>query len=186
MTDVGFDETYNVREAIDFLTDKLALREKLLQSAKQLSEKDGGQRFNVSVKRFEDLMADFLKLYQPVLDKIAGRKDTIQKEIVSQKQVLTGVTGMIEVAKGVEVLSDRVRELEGEVKTIEATIKDKSKSLEKIDYLLGKAKYRSFEAPRTEYEEQSSDTQDQPDEFLFGVEDAGRKSAASRKTAARG
>lgn len=185
MVDLGFDETYNVREAIDFLTDKLALREKLIQSARQFSEKDGGQKFNVTVKRFEDLLADFLRLYQPVLDKIAGHKEAIQKEIMSQKQVLTGVSGMIEVAKGVEVLADRVRELEGEAKGIENSIKDKAKSLERIDYLLTKAKHRALDSSRPDYEGSLTDTSEQPDDFLLGIEDTGRKATASRKPVGR-
>ena len=90
---MSFDESYIVREAIDFLTEKLALREKLIQSAKQISEKDGSQKFSITVKRFEDLLADFLRLYQPVLDKIAGQKESLQKEILSQKQTLVGSAG---------------------------------------------------------------------------------------------
>src|SRR2546425_8371653 len=128
MGDMSFDETHNVREAIDFLTDKLTLREKLIQGAKQISDKD--QRYSFTVKRFEDLLTDFLRLYQPVFDKIAGHKDALQKDMMNQRQTLTGVLGMIEVARGVEVLADRVRELEAEGKGIEGGIKEKAKTLE--------------------------------------------------------
>ncbi len=183
MGDMSFDETHNVREAIDFLTDKLTLREKLIQGAKQISEKD--QRYSFTVKRFEDLLADFLKLYQPVLDKIAGHKDALQKDILSQKQVLGGVTGMIEVAKGVEVLAERVRELENEAKGIETTIKDRTKAIEKIDYLLSKAKHRSSEQPRVDYEPPSGNTLNQNSDFLFELEDTSKKAQASRKAAGR-
>jgi hypothetical protein len=186
MGDLTFDEAYNVREAIDFLTEKLALRERLIQSARQFSEKDGGQKFSITVKRFEDLLTDFLRLYQPVLDKIAGHKESLQKEVMSQKQVLTGVTGMIEVAKGVEVLADRVRELEGEAKGIETAIKDKAKSLERIDNLLTKAKHRTQDSPRPEYEGSLTGSSDQSDDFILGLEDTGRKTVMSRKPVGRG
>jgi Rad3-related DNA helicase len=183
MGDMSFDETHNVREAIDFLADKLTLREKLIQSAKQLSEKD--QRFSFTVKRFEDLLADFLRLYQPVLDKIAGHKEALQREILSQRQALSGVTGMIEVAKGVDILAERVRELENEAKGIETTIKDKNKAIEKIDSLLTKAKHRSPDASRTEHEESIANVSEQADDFLLGLEESGRKPPASRRGAGR-
>src|SRR6266571_9553602 len=165
MGDMSFDETHNVREAIDFLTDKLTLREKLIQGAKQFAEKD--QRYGFTVKRFEDLLTDFLRLYQSVLDKIAGHKEALQKEILSQKQALAGVTGMIEVAKGVEVLSERVRELESEAKGIETTIKDRTKAIEKIDNLLSKAKHRSPEPAKMEYEGPSAGVSNQSNDFTF-------------------
>ncbi|SRR2546425_2219643 len=183
MGDMSFDETHNVREAIDFLTDKLTLREKLIQGAKQISDKD--QKYSFTVKRFEDLLADFLRLYQPVFDKITGHKEALQKEILSQKQALAGVTGMIEVAKGVDVLAERVRELESEAKGIETTIKDRTKAIEKIDYLLSKTKHRSSDQPRVDYEAPSGNVLNQNDDFLFELEDTSKKTQASRKAASR-
>ncbi len=185
MADTSLDETYNVREAIDFLTEKLGLREKLIQSARQISEKDGGQKFGVTVKRFEDLLADFLRLYQPVFDKISGHKELLQKDIMSQRQTLTGVLGMIEVAKGVEVLADRVRELEAEAKGIEAAVKEKAKTLERIDDLLGRAKHHTTDIPRSTFEPRLSDVSEQPDDFLLGLNDSGRKPTAPRKSSGR-
>src|SRR5215831_9382071 len=128
LPDMTFDETYNLREAVDFLTEKLAVREKLIQSAKQFAEKSGG-KFNVTVRRFEDLMTDFLRLYSPLFDKVAGHKESLQKEIVSQRDALTGVLGMIQVARGVDALADRVKELESEAKGIEGTINDKTRAI---------------------------------------------------------
>ena len=183
MGDMSFDETHNVREAIDFLTDKVTLREKLIQGAKQISDKD--PRYSFTVKRFEDLLADFLKLYQPVFDKIAGHKEALQKEILSHKQTLAGVTGMVEVAKGVDVLAERVRELESEAKGIETTIKDRTKAIDKIDYLLSKTKHRSSDQPRVDHEAPSGNVLSQNDDFLFELEDTSKKTQASRKVAGR-
>ncbi len=109
MADLSFDETYNLREAIDFLSERLGVREKLIQSARQFSEKSGNQKFGVTVKRFEDLLADFLELYSPLFDRVAGHRDTLQKHILAKRDELTGVLGMIQVAKGVEVLADRLK-----------------------------------------------------------------------------
>ena len=180
---MSFDETHNVREAIDFLTDKLTLREKLIQGAKQISEKD--QKYSFTVKRFEDLLADFLRLYQPVLEKIAGHKESLQGEILSLKQTLAGITGMIEVAKGVEVLADRVRELESEAKGIDTRIKERTKAVEKVDYLLSKVKHRVPDQPRIDYEAPMGNDLTPGNDFLFELEDTGKKPQGSRKAAGR-
>jgi hypothetical protein len=180
---MSFDETHNVREAIDFLTDKLTLREKLIQGAKQISDKD--QKYSFTVKRFEDLLADFLKLYQPLFEKIASHKEALQDDILSQKQALAGITGMIEVAKGVEVLAERVRELENEAKGIESKLKEKSKAIEKIDYLLNKAKLRSPEPSRADYESPLRNDLSPNNDFLFELEDTGKKTQVSRKSTGR-
>ncbi len=185
MADMTFDETFNMREAIDFLTEKLGLREKLIQSARQISEKDGGQKFGITVKRFEDLLADFLRLYQPVFEKITGHKEALQKDIMSQRQALTGVLGMIEVAKGVEVLAERVRELEIEAKGIEVGMKDKTKTLERIDDLLGRTKHHTSDIPRSTFEPHLADASDQSDDFLLGLNDSGKKATVPRKSTGR-
>jgi hypothetical protein len=179
-----FDESYNMREAIEFLNDKLGVREKLIQSARQFSEKNGSQKFGVTVKRFEDLYADFLRLYQPILDKIAGHKESIQKDIMSQRDSLTGVLGMIQVARGVDILADRVRELEGEAKGIENAINEKTKTLEKIDDLLDRTKHQTPEAPRQNREENLIDNSDEQDSFILGLRDQ-PKTSVGRKPSGR-
>jgi methyl-accepting chemotaxis protein len=180
-----FDESYNMREAVDFLNDKLGVREKLIQSAKQFSEKSGNQKFNVTVKRFEDLIADFLRLYQPIFDKISGHREALQKEVESQKDALTGVLGMIQVAKGVEVLADRVRELETEAKGIESGINEKVKTLEKIEDLLRRTRHQMPEITRQSRDESVADISDESDDFMLGLREPSPKSGASKKSAVR-
>ena len=182
--DLTFDETYNLREAVDFLTEKLAIREKLIQSAKQFAEKSGGSKFNVTVRRFEDLMTDFLRLYSPLFEKVSGHKETLQKEIVSQKDALTGVLGMIQVARGVDVLTDRVKELESEAKGIEGAITDKTRAIERIDDLLGKAKRQIGEPTRTAREE-PSELSEPTDDYMLGLREPEPKYVAPRKTSGR-
>ena len=185
MGDMTFDESYNMREAIDFLNDKLGVREKLIQSARQFSEKNGAQKFNVTIKRFEDLYINFLRLYQPILDKVAGHKEAIQKDIMSQRDSLTGVLGMIQVARGVDVLADRVRELEAEAKGIEASINEKIKTIEKIEDLLSRTKRQTSDPPRQNREESLTDISDQSDDFMLGLRETGTKSEPTRKVGGR-
>jgi hypothetical protein len=174
-----------MREAIDFLNDKLGVREKLIQSARQFSEKNGAQKFTVTIKRFEDLYTGFLRLYQPILDKIAGHKEAIQKDIVYQRDSLAGVLGMIQVARGVDVLADRLRELEAEAKVTEAAINEKAKTIEKIDDLLSRTRRQTSDAPRQSREENLNDNADQSDDFMIGLRETGTKSETTRKTGGR-
>lgn len=182
--DMTFDESYNMREAIDFLSERLGVREKLIQSAKQFSEKSGGQKFGITVKRFEDLYSDFLKLYQSVFEKISSQRESVERDIGNQRDVLTGVLGMIQVARGVDVLADRVRELESEAKGIEGTISDKEKTLARIDELLNRVRHQTLESSRQPRSEEP-DIFSQPDDFTLSLRESGVKSGPQRKSSGR-
>ena len=122
------------------------------------------------------------------LSQVGVEVESLRREFESKQSkvvALAGVNGMIEVAKGVEVLAERVRELEGEAKGIETMIKDKAKAVERIDYVLSKVKHRLPEPARTEYEGATPSVSNQVDEFLFELEDSGRKTSGSRKAAGR-
>ncbi len=185
MGDLSFDETYNLREAVDFLSEKLGIREKLIQSAKQFSEKSGNQKFGVTVKRFEDLLTDFLKLYSPLFDKVAGHRESLQKDILNQKDSLTGVLGMIQVARGVEVLADRVKELESEAKAIEAGITEKSRAIERIDELLSKTRRQTGIEPTRQTREEVTEMSDSTDDYMLGLREPEPKFSTPRKSSAR-
>src|SRR6266849_952452 len=85
MREAMFDESYNVREVLDDVLERVAVREKLIQTAKQFSEKKREERFTLATRQFEILMADFLRLYQPILERLRSYRDGIQKEIISLK-----------------------------------------------------------------------------------------------------
>lgn len=184
LADLSFDESYNMREAIEFLSDRLGVRERLIQSARQFSEKNGSQKFGITVKRFEDLYSDFLKLYSPLIEKIAGHKEMIQKGISAQRDALTGIVGMVQVARGVDVLADRLRELETEAKGIEAAIAEKSKTIEKIDDLLNRARHQTQEVTKQVREDSIPEMSDQTDDFMLELREP-TKSSAGRKTSGR-
>ena len=131
-----FDESYNVRELLDDMIERVALREKLIQTAKQFSEKKREERFTLATKQFENLMADFLRLYQPVLDRLRNYREGLHKEIQNLKSGLATTNGMLEVTRGIEGLAAKIQQLEAQGQELETTIKEKSKTLEKIDDLL--------------------------------------------------
>src|SRR3989442_405275 len=81
MRETIFDESYNVREALDDVIERVALREKLLGTAKQFAEKKREDKFTLAIKQFENLMVDFLRLYQPILDRLRSYREGMQKDL---------------------------------------------------------------------------------------------------------
>jgi hypothetical protein len=59
MRETIFDESYNVREVLDDVIERVALREKLLGTAKQFAEKKREDKFTFAIKQFENLMVDY-------------------------------------------------------------------------------------------------------------------------------
>jgi len=138
MRETMFDESYNVREVLDDVLERVAVREKLIQTAKQFSEKKREERFTLAIRQFENLMADFLRLYQPILERLRSYREGIQKEITILKSALTTVTGMLEVSRGIEGLAAKAQQLESDGQELDARIKEKFKTAEKIDDLFNR------------------------------------------------
>src|SRR5947207_14286194 len=104
MRETMFDDSYNIREVLDDVIERVTLREKLIQTAKQFAEKKREDRYTLAIKQFENLMGDFLRLYQPILDRLGSYQQGLQKELTGLKSSLATVTGMLEVSKGIEGL----------------------------------------------------------------------------------
>lgn len=135
-----FDESYNVREVLDDVIERVALREKLLGTAKQFAEKKREERFTLAIKQFENLMVDFLRLYQPILDRLHSYREAMQKEITSLRYSLAAVNGMLEVSKGIEGLAARAQQLEADGQELDARINEKMKVANKIDDLFSRVR----------------------------------------------
>src|SRR5881409_4411604 len=102
MRETMFDDSYNIREVLDDVIERVTLREKLISTAKQFAEKKREDMYTLAIKQFENLMGDFLRLYQPILDRLGSYRQGLQKELSSLKSSLATVTGMLEVSKGIE------------------------------------------------------------------------------------
>jgi len=81
MRETMFDESYNIREVLDDVIERVTLREKLIQTAKGFAEKKKEERYTLAIRQFENLMTDFLRLYQPILDRLRSYRDGLQKEL---------------------------------------------------------------------------------------------------------
>src|SRR6266508_110715 len=123
---------------------QVALREKLLGTAKQFAEKKREDKFTLAIKQFENLMIDFLRLYQPILDRLRSYREGMQKEIATLRSSLATVNGMLEVSKGIEGLAPRIQQLEANGQELDANINEKMKMANKIDDLFNRV--RPFQA----------------------------------------
>ena len=138
MRETMFDESYNIREVLDDVIERVTLREKLIQTAKGFAEKKKEERYTLAIRQFENLMTDFLRLYQPILDRLRSYREALQKELSTLKSSLATVNGMLEVSKGIEGLAARLQRLESDGQELDETIKEKSKIGDKIDDLFNR------------------------------------------------
>ena len=179
-----FDETYNVREVLDDVLERIAIREKLIQTAKQFSDKKKEDRFTLAVRQFESLMADFLRLYQPIIERIKGHREILQKDVQNLKTSLTTISGMLEVSRGIESLAPKVQRMESDSQELDAQIKEKTKTLEKIDDLLNRVRPYlsggSAPGPRDNYSDILGGL---PKELYSDAPETGKE--VTRKTGAR-
>src|SRR5436309_16042704 len=95
MRETMFDESYNIREVLDDVIERVTLREKLIQTAKGFAEKKKEERYILAIRQFEYLMTDFLLLYQPILDRLCSYRDGLLKELSGLKSSLATVNGML-------------------------------------------------------------------------------------------
>lgn len=140
MRETVFDESYNVREVLDDVIERVSLREKLLGTAKQFAEKRKEERFALAIRQFESLMVDFLRLYTPILERLRTYRESIQKEVTGLKSSLATVNGMLEVSKGIEGLGPRVQQLEEDGQELDGRINEKMKMANKIDDLFNRVR----------------------------------------------
>ncbi len=140
MRETVFDESYNVREVLDDVIERVALREKLLGTAKQFAEKKREEKFTLAIRQFEGLMVDFLRLYQPILERLRTYREAMQKEITTLRSSLATVNGMLEVSKGIEGLAPRVQQLEADGQELDGRINEKMKMANKIDDLFNRVR----------------------------------------------
>ncbi len=152
-----FDESYNVREVLDDVIERVAMREKLLQTAKQFAEKKKEERFTLAVRQFENLFTDFLRLYQPILERLRSYREGVQKELSGLRSALATVNGMLEVSRGIEGLAARIPQLEADGQQLDATIKEKSKAAEKIDDLFNRIRPHQSGIPMPQNRDSYSD-----------------------------
>ncbi len=85
MRETMFDESYNIREVLDDVIERVTLREKLIQTAKGFAEKKKEERYTLAIRQFENLMTDFLRLYHTQLSRSPPER-TLHLEVISRNR----------------------------------------------------------------------------------------------------
>ena len=186
MLEKMFDESYNIRDVLDKLVEGVALREKLILTAKQFAEKKREERFVHAVTQFENLMTDFLRLWQPVLDRIRAYRENTQKEISTLMSSFMTLNGMLEISRGVQLFPDRVERLQAESQELDNNIKEKTKTVEKIDDLLRRIKPYHLSPADSSLKEPSADILTGMSKVLeFDLPETRKEVISPRKSSAR-
>ena len=183
MRETMFDDSYNIREVLDDVIERVTLREKLIQTAKGFGEKKKEERYTLAIRQFENLMTDFLRLYQPILDRLRSYREALQKELSTLKSSLATVNGMLEVSKGIEGLAARLQRLESDGQELDETIKAKSKIGDKIDDLFNRIRAHNPGIPGPDRDSFADVMSGMPKDLF--PEEPTREAPGAKKTSSR-
>ncbi|TMI67402.1 hypothetical protein E6H11_09010 [Candidatus Bathyarchaeota archaeon] len=183
MRETMFDDSYNIREVLDDVIERVTLREKLIQTAKGFGEKKKEERYTLAIRQFENLMTDFLRLYQLILDRLRSYREVLQKELSTLKSSLATVNGMLEVSKGIEGLAARLQRLESDGQELDETIKEKSKIGDKIDDLFNRIRTHNPGIPGPERDSFADVMSGMPKDLF--PEEPTREAPGTKKTSSR-
>jgi len=180
-----FDEYYNIREVLDDIIDRVTMREKLIQTARQFSEKKRDERFGLAVRQFENLMSDYLKLHQPILDRIKTHREYLTKELSGFRMALNTTSAMLEVSRGIEGMEAKTQRLEKDAAELDALIREKTKTVEKIDDLWNRIKPFQSGLGFGIRQQQSDVLSGMPQDLFLDVPEQTKETTPSRKSASR-
>src|SRR5215470_10648658 len=94
---------------------KVETREKLIVSAKELSEKRKDESHISVVKNFESLMVDFLHFYQPLLERIKRYEPNLPAAPTDLKTHRASTKRLLQVTKGIEGVTAKSGDLNREI-----------------------------------------------------------------------
>jgi hypothetical protein len=135
VNELRFDENLAIREVLDDIIGMVARREKLIISASQQAVKTRDERMTQHVKKLEELMADFLVLFDPILDKVRSYGESLRESISDSEAYLKSITRIIEAGKTIEGASATLRELEKDADGVQGELEQSTDTLDKIEDL---------------------------------------------------
>ncbi len=158
MNELRFEENLAIREVLDDIIGMVDRREKLISSASEKAENTRDERMAQHIKKLEELMSDFLVLFNPILDKIRSYSQSLKESISDSEAYLKSLTGIIEAGKTIEGTSATLQELEKDADGVQAELEQSSDTLEKIEDLFRRTKQYSptSSAARSEDTERAS------------------------------
>lgn len=143
MNELRFDENLAIREVLDDIIGMVVRRERLISSASQQAEKARDERMAQHVRKLEQLMSDFLVLFNPVLDKIRSYGVSLRESISDSQAYLKSLTRIIEAGKTIEGASATLQELEKDANGVQGELEQSTDTLHKIEDLFERTKQHS-------------------------------------------
>ena len=156
MTQLRFDENLAIREVLDDIIGMVARREKLISSADQQAEETRDERIAQHVKKLEELMSQFLTLFEPILDKIRSYGESLKESIADSQGFLKSLAGIIEAGRAIEGTSATLQELEKDADGVEGDLRQSTETLDKIHLLFKRTKSYSPNPSESKTEETTS------------------------------
>jgi hypothetical protein len=156
MNKLSFDENLAIREVLDDIIGMVDRREKLIQSVNQQAEEKDDERMKEHVTKLEELMSDFLTLFEPILAKVRTYADTLKDSISDSEAFLKSLVGIIDAGKTIEGTSATLQELEKDADEVEAGLRESTETIDKIEDLFKRTKQYQGSSPPAHKEESSS------------------------------
>jgi uncharacterized coiled-coil DUF342 family protein len=156
MNKLTFDENLAIREVLDDIIGMVDRREKLIGSVSQQAEEANDGRMKEHVAKLEELMSDFLTLFEPILTKVRTYGDALKDSISDSEAFLKSLVGIIDAGKTIEGTSATLQELEKDADEVQEELRESTETLEKIDDLFKRTKQYQRISPSTHKDESSS------------------------------
>ena len=152
MTQLRFDENLAIREVLDDIIGMVARREKLIISADQQAEETRDERIAQHVKKLEELMSQFLTLFEPILEKIRAYGESLKQSMADSEGFLKSLAGIIEAGKAIEGTSATLQELEKDADGVQGDLRQTTETLDKIHDLFKRTKNYHPNSPASKSE----------------------------------
>ena len=156
MNKLTFDENLAIREVLDDIIGMVDRREKLIESVSQQAEESEDGRMKEHVTKLEELMSDFLSLFEPILAKVRTYGDALKDSITDSEAFLKSLVGIIDAGKTIEGTSATLQELERDADEVQAELRESTETLDKIEDLIKRTKQYQRGSPSAHKDESAS------------------------------
>lgn len=150
MNQPGLDEDLAVREVLDDIIGMVNRRERLIESASQEAEETRDEHMSLYVNQLQQLMTNFLVLFEPVLIKVRAYAETLKSSLSESESFLRSLVGIIDAGKAVDGSSATMQELEKDADELEYDLKVSTETLTKIEDLFKRTRRYSSPEPQNQ------------------------------------
>ena len=156
MNQPGFDETLAIREVLDDIVGMVNRRERLIESASQEAQETRDERLSVYVKQLDQLMTNFLVLFEPILVKVRAYGEGLKSSLIESESFLRSLVGIIDAGRAVDGSSATLQELEKDADELEYDLKVSTDTLSKIEDLFKRTRRYVSSEPQSPRKQEST------------------------------